>query len=422
MALATLVIFLGSTTIGYLQGQGRFKAIAVYRIVEVGMKVTVGLAAVFAGFGASGALAGVLGVGWRSWCSSGSGSWGTRSGPASRRGPEPTHVADVDRPGRHPGPGRGHHEPRLGPGGRPSPAPGQLGDLPAGGDPVPGSGVPVQRRLDGRLPGPVGKTSRTSDVIRRTGRIFGFTSLAATIVVATVPQPVIGDLLPSAYDHIRTVLPVTAACGSRLRRAQSAVDLLPGRAPLPALPGRPRRSGRSYRSGRSSSGSTSGASGAWRGPPRRGGRAAGRARLGGHSRLELPLAPPTLRVDRRRRRPARAHRHQPAVGAWAWPPFPLPAGGRLVAAGADRPVRARRLRSPRVGDRPTGRRHLGRRRSRPGPPHRRPARGVARPSSPGRAGPADLGQRGERLVEVLGEGPGHRARRATRRGCLRWGD
>lgn len=212
VALATLVIFLGSTTIGYLQGQGRFKAIAIYRIAEVGMKVTVGLAAVFAGLGASGALSGVL-------VSDGIlvfvGLW-------ILRGEIHLHLGGILSPNMW--------RMSIGLAGIQA-----LVSVTMNLDSILVAALPLPRASSATYQlavilsrGPVflsngvsmvafqalsSKTGRTSDIIRRTGRIFGYLSFATTIVVATLPQSVITTLLPSDYHHIRTVLPITAACG-----------------------------------------------------------------------------------------------------------------------------------------------------------------------------------------------------------------
>jgi O-antigen/teichoic acid export membrane protein len=60
MAIASLAIFQAATAVGYLQGDGRFRAIALFRGAEVLLKVACGGCAVAAGFGAAGALFGFV--------------------------------------------------------------------------------------------------------------------------------------------------------------------------------------------------------------------------------------------------------------------------------------------------------------------------------------------------------------------------
>lgn len=58
LTVGAVTIFLASTTIGWLQGEARFGSIAKARVGEVGAKVLAGLALVWAGAGAAGAIAG----------------------------------------------------------------------------------------------------------------------------------------------------------------------------------------------------------------------------------------------------------------------------------------------------------------------------------------------------------------------------
>jgi O-antigen/teichoic acid export membrane protein len=59
-AVCMVVLFPGSTLIGYVQGVGRFRAIAGIRLLEAGVKVGLGVALMRAGLGVLGALGGIL--------------------------------------------------------------------------------------------------------------------------------------------------------------------------------------------------------------------------------------------------------------------------------------------------------------------------------------------------------------------------
>lgn len=58
-AVSAVLIFVGSTPLGWAQGEKRFRLLSVMRIAEVAVKSGLGLALATAGYGAAGALAGI---------------------------------------------------------------------------------------------------------------------------------------------------------------------------------------------------------------------------------------------------------------------------------------------------------------------------------------------------------------------------